>query len=464
MLDRIKHLEKLSRALEPDTDQRRLLREKVIRYGDSLLENFKHNPAFNETEDKGIGLYDSPIGDDPIDIDAALEILKTNVDRPGVLLGSAAHLAYIPSGGLYMAALAEYLVAIGGRYAGLFFASPGAVRMERMLLRWIAEFIGYPETAKGDLTSGGSMSSLIAIVTAREAYNLKTKDFPDSVVYLTNQTHHTIIKALRIAGLDECIKQDIPLDQNYRMRPEALEQAILSDKSKGFKPWLIVASAGTTDTGAVDPMETIADIAKRHQLWLHVDGAYGAAFALCKTGKEILKGSELSDSIIINPHKGFFMPQGSGAVLIRDGQKLYDAHHSNASYLQDQESLASPDEISPADLSPELSRPFRGLRLWLSLKLTGVAPFRAALEEKLLLARYFYEKMQQVDGFELGPYPDLSIVTFRYIPKQGNVNEFNHRLINALHRDGRIFISSTMIDGKFTLRMAILGFNFLLKL
>ncbi len=459
MEDRIKQLEKLSIALEPDSGQRRILQEKVIQYGDSLLENFRHEQAFIETGDKGVGLYDSPISDEPIAIDKALELLKTNVDRPGVHLGSEGHLAYIPSGGLYVAALAEYLAAIGGRYAGLFFASPGAVRMERMLLRWIADFIGYPESAKGDLTSGGSISSLMAIVTAREAYNLKAKDFPDTVVYLTDQTHHTIEKALRIAGLKECVKRYIPLDKLYHMSTDALEEAILSDKNKGLNPWLIIATAGTTDTGAVDPMEPIADIADKYQLWLHVDGAYGAAFALCEMGKKILKGMERSDSIIINPHKGLFMPQGSGAVLIKDGRKLFDAHHSTARYLQDEDTLGSPDDVSPADLSPELSRPFRGLRLWLSLKLIGVAPFRAALEEKLLLARYFYEKMQHINCFELGPYPDLSIVTFRYIPPKGDVNEFNQRLINAIHQDGRIFLSSTMIDGKFTQRMAILGFR-----
>ena len=459
MEDRIKQLEKLSIALEPDSEQRRVLQEKVIQYAESLLDNFKHERAFIETEDKGIGLYDSPISDEPIDIDKALELLKTNVDRPGVHLGSERHLAYIPSGGLYVTALAEYMAAIGGRYAGLFFASPGAVRMERMLLRWIADFIGYPESAKGDLTSGGSISSLMAIVTAREAYNLKAKDFPDTVVYLTDQTHHTIEKALRIAGLKECVKRYIPLDELYHMRTEALEEAILNDKDKGLNPWLIIATAGTTDTGAVDPLEPIADIADRHGLWLHIDGAYGAAFALCGIGKKILKGMERSDSIIINPHKGLFMPQGSGAVLVKDGRKLFDAHHSTASYLQDEDTLGSPDDISPADLSFELSRPFRGLRLWLPLKIAGVAPFRAAVEEKLLLARYFYEKMQHVDGFELGPFPDLSIVTFRYIPKQGDVNEYNQKFINTLHQDGRIFLSSTMINGKFTQRMAILGFR-----
>jgi len=459
MVNRIKQLEKLSHALEPNAEERAFLLEKVTRYANSLLENINHVPAYCTTKDEGIGLYDSPISEEPIGIDTALNLIKQNVDRPGVNVGSGGYLCFIPGSGLYHSALADYIAAVTNRYAGVYFASPGAVRMERMLLRWIADFIGYPESAAGDLTSGGSIANIIGIVTARDAHDLKAKNFERSVVYLTKQAHHSIEKALRIAGLKECIRRFIPLDEHYRMKAEALEQAILNDKKSGLNPWLIVAAAGTVDTGAVDPLDSIVDISKAYQLWLHVDGAYGGAFTLCDMGKKILKGIERSDSMIIDPHKGLFLPFGTGAVLVKDGEKLRQAHYYEASYLQDTEKLASSDEISPAELSPELSRHFRGLRLWLPLKLIGVAPFRAALKEKLLLARYFYEKMQNIDGFELGPYPDLSIVTYRYIPKRGDVNKFNQQLNHAVQKDGRIFLSSTMIDGKFTLRLAVLGFR-----
>ena len=459
MKERIRRLEELARALEPNAEERSRLRDKAIRYADAFLESLPQLRAFVATDDQGIGLLDSPISEEPIDIDEALRLLRTHVDRPGVNPGSPGYLAFIPVGGLYVSAIADYLAGVTNRYAGLFFASPGAVRMERMLLSWMAEFIGYPETTAGDLTSGGSIANLVGIVTAREAHNLKAKDYPKSVVYLSEQTHHSVEKALRIAGLGECLKRCVPLDQNYRMQAEALEGAILSDKEAGLSPWLAVASAGTTDAGAVDPLVEIADIAESHRVWLHVDGAYGAMFALCEPGRRKLRGVERSDSIILDPHKGLFMPLGSGAVLVKDGRKLLQAHYYHASYLQDQDILASPDEISPAELSPELTRPFRGLRLWLPLKLAGVAPFRAALEEKLVLARYFYEEIQRVDGFEVGPPPDLSIVTFRYIPRRGDANEFNQKLVNAVQQDGRIFLSSTMVKGEFTLRLAVLGFR-----
>ncbi len=458
MIEKIKQLEKLSRVLEPDETTRSVLLELVVQYSNKFLNNIHKAPAY-VTSNEGAGLYDSPICEQPVDIKSLLNLIKTNIDGHGVTPGSPNYFAFIPGSGLYFSALADYIAAITNRYAGVFFASPGAVRMERMLLRWIAEFIGYPETAAGDITSGGSIGNLTAVVTARENHNLKSKDFTRSVVYLSQQTHHSVEKAIRIAGLGECVKRFIPLDQYYRMKSGVLNKTIIKDKKSGLYPWLIIASAGTTDTGAVDPMSEIAEIAKTHNLWFHVDGAYGAAFALSEKGKMILAGMEKSDSLILDPHKGLFLPFGTGVVLVKDGQKLHQAFYYDASYLQDTKILASSDEISPADLSPELSRHFRSLRLWLPLKLAGVAPFRAALEEKLLLAGYAYEKIRSLNRFEVGPYPDLSIFTFRYIPQRGDVNEFNQRLIHAVQKDGRIFLTSTTIDGKFTLRLAVLGFR-----
>jgi glutamate/tyrosine decarboxylase-like PLP-dependent enzyme len=256
--------------------------------------------------------------------------------------------------------------------------------------------------------------------------------------------------------MGECVQRLIPHDSGYRMRAEDLDQSIRRDQHCGLLPWLVVATAGSTDTGAVDPLPSISQITRAHGLWLHVDGAYGALFALCEPGKKILAGMEHSDSLTLDPHKGLFMPCGSGAVLVRDGGHLLDAYRYQASYMQDRASLASLEEVSPSELSPELTRPFRGLRLWLSLKLIGLRPFRAALEEKLLLARYFYEQVRKIDRVEVGPLPDLSIATFRWVPKTGDADDYNQRLLKAVQNDGRIFITSTRLDGQFWLRMAVL--------
>jgi glutamate/tyrosine decarboxylase-like PLP-dependent enzyme len=455
--ERIRRLELESQLLDPGTEERILLRDKVVAYADAFMEGIDGSPAFVVPGGEDSVLYDSPISEGSTEPDEVLSLLDRGVNRSGVNVGSAGHLAYIPGSNLYASALADYLAAVTNRYSGLYFASPGAVRMERVLLRWMADLLGYPAASAGDLTSGGSIANLVGIVTAREAHRLKARDFDKAVVYLSEQSHHAIDKALRIAGLGESIKRFLPLDRHHRMRPDALETAVEADAKAGLRPWLIAATAGTTDTGAVDPLDDLADIAHRQGLWLHVDGAYGAPFALTEQGKQTLMGIEVSDSVVLDPHKGLFLPFGSGAVLVREGRHLLAAHHYDASYLQDKDTLASGDEVSPADLSPELSRHYRALRLWLPLKLAGVAPFRAALEEKLLLARHFHERMQLEDGFEVGPPPDLSIVTFRYLPRQGDPDAFNRKLINAVQRDGRVFLSSTKMDGKFTLRVAILS-------
>jgi aromatic-L-amino-acid/L-tryptophan decarboxylase len=457
--ERIRELETISRVLEPDAEERASLFNSVSDYAEAFLESMPERLSFVATEEQGINLLKSPLSETPLDIDAILQLIQENVDHPGINEGTQGFLAFIPAGGLYASALGDYLAAITNRYSGLFFASPGAVRVDRMVLRWLADEIGYPETSAGDISSGGSIANLEAIVTSREAHDLHAKEYHRTVVYLTKQAHHSIEKALRIAGLKECIVRYIPLDEQFHIRVDILQETIENDKIAGLNPWLIVASAGTTDTGAVDPLNAIADIAEKHKLWLHVDAAYGGMFVLCEAGREKLQGMNRADSVTIDQHKGLSLALGIGTVLVKEGQHLLKAHYYNADYLQDADALASSDEISPAELSPELTRPHRGLRIWLPLKLFGIAPFRALLEEKLLLAQHFYEKIQTLAGFEVGPAPDLSIVTFRYIPKTGDVNVFNQQLINAIQTDGRIFLSSTMIDGKFTIRMAILSFR-----
>lgn len=455
MIDDIRRLEAQARALELDLGHRRLLLDAVAAYSQEYLEGIAEFPAHGATDGKAI--YDSPPDEEGIKIEAALALLRDNVDASGISTTSGSFLGYIPGGGLYPAALGDYLAAVSNRYAGHFFASPGAVRVENMLLQWMASAIGYPDSALGNLTSGSSAANLLAIVTARDAYGIAGPRLERSVVYLTEHVHHSVDKALHVAGLSGCIRHEVPVDASYRMDARALEMAIVADQMSGLRPWLIVASAGTTNTGAVDPLPEIAQIAAAHNLWFHTDGAYGAFFALCPEGKQALKGMNLSDSLVLDPHKTLFLPYGTGAVLVKDGSKLYASQNWQAAYMQD-----IPDdieEVSPAELSFELTKHFRGLRLWLPLKLFGVAPFRAALSEKIQLARYFHDQIGRVNGFEAGPAPDLSVVTYRYLPPRGDADDFNQRLVKAIQQEGRIFISSTRVDGKFVLRLAISSFR-----
>ena len=371
-LGRLRELEVCARPLNPGAGERRQLLEQARLYVEDFFEQLPTLPAYVAASDEGRGLYEAGIGEAPTSLESLLHVLSRSVDGPGANESSPNFFGFIPGTGLYGAALADYLAAAMNRYTGVYFAAPGAVRLERMLLRSMAGVLGYPEDAGGDLTSGGSIGNLISIVTARDARDVLSGDVARHVVYLSAQTHHSVQKALRIAGVGRCVVRAIELDSRYRMRPDLLAAAVRADRAAGLVPWVLVGSAGTTDTGAVDPSRDLGDVAAEHGLWFHVDGAYGAAFALTDAGRRVLRGLERSDSVIMDPHKGLFLPFGTGIVLVKDRAALQRSQHYTASYLQDTEP-DRPDEISPAELSPELTRPFRGLRLWLSLKLAGVA-------------------------------------------------------------------------------------------
>jgi glutamate/tyrosine decarboxylase-like PLP-dependent enzyme len=459
LLDRLRLLERAARPLEPGSSRRRRLRDAAVASSERFLRRIETLKAYEEGCGTGAGLLDAPIAEHGRPLDEVIALLEREVVRPGGNPASPGHLASIPGGGLYHSALGDFLAAVSNKYAGIFFTGPGAVRMEHQLVRWTADLVGYPAGAGGHIASGGSLATLAAIVAAREAHGLRGADYARAVVYLTTQAHHCIAKALRIAGLGEAHVRSVPMDEGYRMRPEALAETIAADRAAGLRPWLVTAAAGTTDTGAVDPLDAIADVAQRERCWFHVDAAYGGFFLLTEYGRELLRGIERSDSVILDPHKGLFLPYGSGIVIVRNGEALAAAHDYEGAYMQDAERQV--DEASPADLSPELSKHFRALRMWLPLMLVGTRPFRAALEEKLLLARYFHAEARGL-GFEVGPPPELSIVTCRWVPPgapPAEVDRLNQALVDGVRRDGRVFLSSTLIDGRFTLRMAALAFR-----
>ncbi|MCB0430890.1 MAG: aminotransferase class V-fold PLP-dependent enzyme, partial [Flavobacteriales bacterium] len=433
--ERLQQLECIALQLETPATDRKTVTDAVIHYAENFLDSLEDKKAYVISEEKGAGITSLPVSESGHDIRTLLHLLETQVDEPGLNPASGGHLGYVPGGGVYYSALGDFLADVTNRYAGIFFASPGAVRMENMMIEWLAGFLGYPETCGGNLASGGSIASLIAIVTARDAMEVKARDIERSVIYLSPQVHHCLYKAIRIAGLHECIVRHLPLDERFRIRPNKLAEQIAKDKADGLKPWLVIASAGTTDTGAIDPLTEIAGIAKKENLWFHIDAAYGGFFALCDQGRELLKGMDLSDSIVVDPHKGMFLPYGLGAVLVKDRKKLMASHYYIANYMQDAHRGADID--SPADLSPELTKHFRGLRMWLPLQLLGVQPFRAAVEEKMLLARYFHNEISQWENMEVGPTPDLSVVVFRYVPTSGDADAFNQAVMDRVLQIGR---------------------------
>lgn len=457
----IEQRSKVARILEPDATLRREWIRQVGDFVDSFIAGLDEAKTFR-TEPPPARTHFDPHGP-PRALNELLNDYRRSVLETGLNPASGGHLGYIPGGGILPSGLGDFLAAVTNQFAGIFFAGPGAVRMEHDLIRWMCRLVGYPKGSLGNMASGGSVANLVAFVTARDARGIKAQDVPRAVIYLTSQVHHCVHKAIRIGGMAEAIVRYVDLDANFRMRADLLRNMVAEDQRAGLRPFLVVGTAGTTDTGAVDPLAEIAALARQYDMWFHVDAAYGGFFLLStlrgpegRPLRDRFQGIELSDSVAIDPHKGLFLSYGLGAVLIKDVRSLHHSHFYRATYLQDASSAI--DEFNPADLSPELTKHFRGLRMWLPLQLFGLEPFVAALDEKILLCRYFYEQVQTL-GFAVGPYPELSVCIYRFIPADEDANAFNLRLVDAVHRDGGVFISSTTIDGTVWLRLAVLCFR-----
>jgi aromatic-L-amino-acid decarboxylase len=292
------------------------------------------------------------------------------------------------------------------------------------------------------------MANLTGIVTARTA--LMGDEFAKGVVYVTPHTHHSAAKAARLAGFRSDQVVAIEVDPELRMSVEALEKRISSDRRSGLHPLLVIASAGTTDTGTVDPLNSLADLAESNEMWLHVDGAYGGFFQLTERGRSVLAGIHRADSIALDPHKGLSIPFGVGALIVRDESRLVDAHLGRGAYLRDDDSYNGIRDI--ASLGPELSRPFRALSVWLPLQFHGVAAFRDALDSSLDLAQHAFERLQGVNGVETTWEPDLSIVAFRF-----EDDDRGRAAWAAVNAERKEHLSPTIIDGRFVLRFAILN-------
>ena len=455
-LGKIQRYQVEASSLEPTREERTQLIEKVIDYTQSFLDNNSSIPAYRSFKQEHLDPLAKPFSEEQTNIEDLIPELSKSLDYTGINPASGNHLGYIPGGGVFVSSLADYWVDITNRYAGVFFANPGAVKIENEIIRWMTELAGYPQSAWGCLLSGGSNANLAGIVTARETLLKSLDQYPRAVIYLTSQTHHCVNKALKIAGLHFAQVKYIEVDERYRMQIPALKKQVNQDLKDGLIPFMVVGSVGTTDTGAIDPVNEIADICKEHNIWFHIDAAYGGFFLLTDLLDEHREGISRADSIVMDPHKSLFLPYGLGILLARDGKNLKETFSLTANYLQDV--FEMDDEPSPADVSPELTKHFRGFRMWLPLKIHGIKPFRAALYEKRLLAIYFREQVMKITGFEVGPEPDISVVLFRYT-ETADTNQFNKALMDKIYEDGTIFVSSTTIEGVFWIRVAVLVFR-----
>lgn len=451
-------------ALEPDHETRERWLAAATAAIQGWLDRLAAAPAMGPDDPSALlTRLDPAIDEAPRSLEAALAWLDLAKDV-GLQPAGPGYLAYVPGGGLFSAGLASLLSLVLNRFTGLANASPALARIEHTVVDFLAHELGLPAGAAGYLPSGGSLANFTAVVTARSARLGDSGDYTRAVVYTSREAHRSVVKAAHLAGIPRKNVRELATDAHLRLRPDALAAALEDDHARGLTPFLVVSSAGTTNVGAIDPLHAIADLAAEFALWHHVDAAYGGAFALTSEGRRRLAGIERADSITLDPHKGFFLPYGTGCLLVREGELLRRAHAETASYLQDLAHATS--TRSAAEYGPELSRNDRGILLWLPFWLHGVAAFRAALDEKLALARVLHDGLGALD-LEVPLAPELSIVTFRRPRLAGETleawNARNRAFLAAVNQRRRVHLSSTLIatplGDAFTLRACVLSFR-----
>lgn len=391
-------------------------------------------------------------------VNALLELLFERAIPKSFNTAGPGYLAYIPGGGVFHTAVADLITDAVNRYIGLWLAAPGLAQLEANVIRWFCEIVGYPCSANGLLTTGGSLANFSAVVTARR--ERLPENFLTGVLYASDQAHHSVKKAAILTGFPERNVRAIPSDAYFRLRIDLLERQIAADRQAGLTPFLVVGNAGSTNTGAVDDLNVLAEVAQRERCWFHVDAAYGGFFMLTAQGRALMKGIEHADSVTLDPHKGLFLPYGTGSLLMRDGGALKRTHGVNAHYLPATDD--DPDLMDFSQMSPELSRGFRGLRIWLPLKMHGIEPFRRNLEEKLALTRWAIEELRKIDGMEIVAEPQLSIVAFRLVRSGLDaeaLNQLNRTLLQRINANKRVYLSGTLLSDRFVLRICVLSFR-----
>ena len=369
------------------------------------------------------------------------------------------YLAYIPGGGLFPAALADFIADTTNRYTGVWQAAPALVQLEANALDWLRDWMGFPPETRGLFTTGGSMATFNAIICARE--RALGADIRPGVLYTSDQAHHSVLKAAKLAGIMPDRVRAIATDSAFRMQLDALHSAIAADRRAGLVPFAVVSSAGTTNTGAVDPLDAIADVCAHERLWHHIDGAYGAFFHLCDDLRgTALRGLSRADSLTLDPHKGMFLPYGTGALLVRDGSALRDAHEATADYLP---AMPHPDEFyDPSQHGPDLSRGFPGLRVWLCIQLYGATAFRDAIAEKRALALDAARRVAALPNVVMDAPPQLSLFAFHLTWPGATLAQEDAATRSLMARTtarGRVMVSGGVAHGRYLGRVCVLSFR-----
>ena len=435
-------------ALTPDQ-----MREFGYRVVDVLVEHFvglEREPVGTKGDSvRLVSLFDHDppeMGRDPGEVLSQLEhdVFPNNlhVDHPRFF-------AFVPGPNNFVSTMADALAAGFNVFNGTWLGGSAAAAIELGIVRWLSRVCGFPESAGGLFVSGGSMANLTALVAARHA--LLQDRIDRATVYFSDQTHSSVQRALHVIGFLREQMRKLPSDKNFRLPVHDLRDAIRTDRAKGLRPFCIVANAGTTNTGAVDPLIDLADLAQSEKMWLHVDGAFGAAALLSERGRVLLRGVERADSISLDPHKWLFQSFECGCVLVRDVALLKSAFQIKPDYLRDVH--RNPAEFNPGDHGVQLSRSFRALKVWLSLQTFGLSAFRNAITRGFELAEIADRELRARKGWEILSPAQMATVCFRF----GESDDLQTQLVDIMMRDGYALLTSTELRGVASLRLCTIN-------
>ncbi|MDQ3537915.1 MAG: aminotransferase class V-fold PLP-dependent enzyme [Actinomycetota bacterium] len=391
------------------------------------------------------------------DFQAILDDLGRNVLPFASRCDHPRYFAFVPGSGTWPAALGDLIAGALNIYAGSWQESAGPSQVELVVLDWFKSWIGYPPGAAGVLVTGGSAANMTALACAREA--LLGAMSERVVAYVSDQAHSSIVRAARVLGFRPDQVRVLPTDDDYRMRPEALAAAMVADRRAGRRPLFVAASAGSTNTGAVDPLAALADVCRDNSVWLHVDAAYGGFAALTERGRGWLAGLERADSVTLDPHKWLYQPFECGSLLVRNGELLRRAFEITPDYLKDAKAAAG--EVNFSDLSVQLTRMSRALKLWVSLRYFGVDAFRATIDRCLDLVGQAQQRIEASSALELLRPASLGILCFRRrFPDTDDEEEIaarNAALVAAFAASGEGLVSSTRLRGRYAIRLCVLN-------
>lgn len=445
---------------ELDSDQMRALGYRVIDMLVTHHENLNDLPATGHASRETMeALLREPLPEQPSDPETVLQQFERDVVPYMMPATHPRFFAFIPGPSSFVGAMGDALGAGFNMINALYLESAGPAQLELVTVDWLRQLLGFPEGTGGLFVSGGSVANLTALAAMRQ---IKLDNRAErGVVYCSEQTHGSLTKNLKLLGFRPDNVFRLPVDAHNRMDISALEYRIAEDRNRGLTPCCVIATAGTTNTGAVDPLGDIARICKSQDLWFHIDGAYGAAAMLCEQGRKVLAGLEQCDSLAIDPHKWLFQPIECGCVLVRDPnwlrQTFGDQTHE---YMQDADVDDDHSEVNFCDYGIQLTRGLRALKLWMSLKVYGVQAFRDAVKQGLKAAERAEALLTEHENIEIVTPAQLGIVSFRYVADdftQTELDVLNAGIIEACMADGYAMLSSTRLRERTVLRLCTIN-------